>query len=229
MKNRWNEENLIKCVNKSTNKSETLICLGLKSFTGNYDTLNRYLRIYNIDISHFNRKNQTQNLNQKKISIEEILVSGSTYSRTSLKKRLFNEGLKERICEKCGQDEFWKGEKLSLILDHINGINNDHRFENLRILCPNCNATLPTHCGRNAKKFKRLFKFKTFKPKTYCSGCGTIIKRNSKLCMQCHNMKQRKVQRPSQEQLLMEINEIGYSGTGRKYGVSDNAVRKWIK
>jgi hypothetical protein len=229
MKNRWDEENLINCVNKSTNKSETLICLGLKSFTGNYDTLNRYLRIYNIDISHFNRKNQTQNLNQLKIPIEEILVSGSTYSRTSLKKRLFDEGLKERICEKCGQDEMWYGEKMSLILDHINGINNDHRLINLRILCPNCNATLSTHCGRNAKKFKRLFKFKKYTPKNYCSICGVKIKRNSKLCMKCHNMEQRKVQRPPQEQLLNEINVLGYSETGRKYGVSDNAIRKWIK
>jgi len=229
MKNRWDEENLIKCVNKSTNKSKTLICLGLKSFTGNYDTLNRYLKIYNIDITHFNRKNQLQNLKHIKLPIEEILISGSTYSRTSLKKRLFNEGLKERICEKCGQEEIWNDEKMSLILDHINGINNDHRLKNLRILCPNCNATLPTHCGRNAKKFKRLFKFKKFKPKTYCSECGKIIKRNSKLCILCHNTKQRKVQRPPQEQLLEEINEHGYSATGRKYGVSDNAVRKWIK
>ena len=37
---------------------------------------------------------------------------------------------------------------MALILDHINGIGNDHRLENLRIVCPNCAGTLDTHCGR---------------------------------------------------------------------------------
>lgn len=37
----------------------------------------------------------------------------------------------------------------------------------------------------------------------------------------------RKVIRPSYDTLKREIAQMGYSGTGRKYGVSDNAVRKW--
>ena len=50
----------------------------------------------------------------------------------------------------CDQDENWKGKIMSLILDHKNGVNNDNRLENLQIVCPNCNATLPTHCrGKN--------------------------------------------------------------------------------
>lgn len=44
-----------------------------------------------------------------------------------------------------------------------------------------------------------------------------------------NHIKQRKVERPSLEQLLKEIKELGYSATGRKYNVSDNAIRKWIK
>ena len=30
-------------------------------------------------------------------------------------------------------------------------------------------------------------------------------------------------------QLLKEIESMGYSAVGRKYGVSDNAVRKWVR
>jgi hypothetical protein len=39
----------------------------------------------------------------------------------------------------------------------------------------------------------------------------------------------RKVKRPSLDVLMSEIKNMGYSAVGRKYGVSDNAVRKWIK
>jgi hypothetical protein len=49
---------------------------------------------------------------------------------------------------------------MALILDHINGIGNDHRMDNLRIVCPNCAATLDTHCGRNLPRERD------------CAGCG---------------------------------------------------------
>ncbi len=39
----------------------------------------------------------------------------------------------------------------------------------------------------------------------------------------------RVVNRPNHQTLLDDVNELGYSGTGRKYSVSDNAIRKWIK
>lgn len=31
------------------------------------------------------------------------------------------------------------------------------------------------------------------------------------------------------EILITDIKMLGYSGTGRKYSVSDNAIRKWLK
>ena len=42
-------------------------------------------------------------------------------------------------------------------------------------------------------------------------------------------IKNRRVERPLKEVLLQEVKEKGYSATGRKYGVSDNAIRKWLK
>jgi hypothetical protein len=35
--------------------------------------------------------------------------------------------------------------------------------------------------------------------------------------------------RPSIDVLKKDIEELGYRGIGKKYGVSDNAVRKWVK
>ena len=43
----------------------------------------------------------------------------------------------------------WNGTQLHPILDHISGYNKDHRPENLRFLCPNCDAQLATRGGKN--------------------------------------------------------------------------------
>ena len=43
------------------------------------------------------------------------------------------------------------------------------------------------------------------------------------------SLKQRKVERPNYDVLIEDIDNLGFRGTGRKYGVSDNAIRKWIK
>jgi len=40
---------------------------------------------------------------------------------------------------------------------------------------------------------------------------------------------QRRVDRPTYQTLIQEIGELGYVGTGKKYGVSDNAIRAWKK
>ncbi|WP_083937631.1 HNH endonuclease [Hymenobacter aerophilus] len=46
----------------------------------------------------------------------------------------------------------WVGEPIPLELHHINGINNDHRLENLQLLCPNCHALTDNYRGKNQKR-----------------------------------------------------------------------------
>ena len=55
--------------------------------------------------------------------------------------------------------------------------------------------------------------------------------KETKYCShKCYNIDRRKVKnRPSKEQLLKEVKELGYCGTGRKYGVCNNAIKKWLK
>jgi len=228
----WTNENLTEVIKRSRNKSDTLKNLGLKPFTGNYDTLNRYIKLFNVNISHFTRNSLNNYKPFKRISLSEILVGNSTYtSSVHLKERLYKEGLKKRVCEKCGQDEWWHGKKMSLILDHINGKHDDNRFENLQIVCPNCNGTLDTHCGKNVKdKQIKIKKIKPIKLTKFCPDCGKLIRHKSEHCLKCFNLKyQNKIEWPSYEQLLNDVRQLGYVGTGKKYGVSDNAIRKRIK
>lgn len=39
----------------------------------------------------------------------------------------------------------------------------------------------------------------------------------------------RRAERPPYAQLMAEIEATSYCAVGRKYGVSDNAVRKWVR
>lgn len=72
-------------------------------------------------------------------------------SRTAVRRRLLDDGVLENACSICGLRE-WQGKPISMHIDHINGIRDDHRLENLRMLCPNCHSQTPTYAGRNAKR-----------------------------------------------------------------------------
>jgi len=64
---------------------------------------------------------------------------------------------------------------------------------------------------------------------TYCIDCGKEVFRESKRCFDCDSINKRTIERPTKEILIQDIESLGYCGTGRKYGVSDNAIRKWLK
>ena len=125
---------------------------GMSKQQGNYTYLHRLITRYNISTKHLEDQRKGQNKKSKDIS--EYLVEGKflTLSGNKLKYKLYKAGLKYPVCEMCGQDENWRGMKISLILDHIDGNRDNNSLKNLRIVCPNCNATLPTHGGKNRKK-----------------------------------------------------------------------------
>jgi len=213
IKEYWKKEKLEKIIKESKTQKEALEKIGIRAAGGNFSTLKKYLELYNIDTSHF-KKNYDHMvfLNDKnKIPLSEILKENSNYSRKSLKKRLYDEGLKIRKCEMCGQGENWRGRHMSLILDHINGIYNDDRIENLRIICPNCNATLDTHCGKisSIERINRTEKKENNIINSFVS--------------------RRKVNRPPFDLLKKEVESLGLEGVGRKYDVTGNAIKKWIK
>lgn len=84
-----------------------------------------------------------------KIPLSELLVKDRKTSRTHLKTRLIINGLLKYKCRDCGLEKTWNNKPLSLHLEHINGVYNDNRLENLCLLCPNCHSQTPTFAGKN--------------------------------------------------------------------------------
>jgi hypothetical protein len=106
--------------------------------------------------------------------IETLLIEHSKVSRAWLKRRLIREGLLIDHCYVCGLTE-WLGKPIVQRLDHVNGVNDDYRLENLRLLCPNCDSQTPTYCGRNMERRAVV---------NHC-GCGKEIERRSTQCKSC--------------------------------------------
>lgn len=127
--------------------SDCLRSLGLTPRGGSsLKIIKKRISELNCSIEHFNQKRSSV---MKALPLEEILVENSTYLNTSsLKRRLINNGLLEYKCAICGINE-WRGQSLSLHIDHINGKNNDNRLKNLRLLCPNCHSQTETYAGKN--------------------------------------------------------------------------------
>jgi len=217
------KDELQKLVNESNSLTDILRKLERKTTSGNFRTLKRYAKILNVDLNFILINNKKNPIQSNKIirNLNEILTINSTYSNMGcLKKRLYNSGLKNKECELCGQNEEWYGKYMSLILDHKNGNHTDNRLENLQILCPNCNATLPTHCGKNIQNKNNKKKHKKIKYIDNVNDPNVLIT----------SMKNKRIfKRPSYEILINNIKEIGYSATGRKYGVTGKTIKNWIK
>lgn len=83
-------------------------------------------------------------MSSRKISIDEILEGKHPqFQAFKLKQKLFKTGKKKNECEVCGLNE-WNGKTIECELHHLNGNHNDHRFDNLQIICPNCHSQTET-------------------------------------------------------------------------------------
>lgn len=241
-----------------------------------------------------------------KHTIDKIFIENSTVARGYVKKLLQSKSNYIHKCNMCGTEE-WLGKPVALELDHINGIHNDNRIENLRFICPNCHATTHTWKGRNIQKSKKvtdgeivdaiktcpnirqvlikvgltamgknydrvnslrcennlkwgcggtadtvdseekgissstldsstknqpsemMWEFKSPHPHQYfCKSCGKECKNNPKcgLCNKCRYADMPKKFVVDKETLEKDVMSMSLVKVGKKYGVSDNAIRK---
>ena len=83
---------------------------------------------------------------------EKVFCENATIARHHVKKKILSRQLIEYKCSICENNGEWMSKPLPLILDHINGKNNDNRLENLRFVCSNCDSQLPTYKNRRGKQ-----------------------------------------------------------------------------
>lgn len=208
-----NELELVVATHKSY--KEILATFGLENKGNNFKTLKQRMNEDCVEYSHLQKKGDNLRVFNTAKPLKEIMVINSNFSRGHLKKRLLKEGLLLNKCYECGLSDYWNNKPICLQLDHINGVSNDNRLENLRMLCPNCHSQTTTFAGRGLRLEKNKIKY------------GSD---NVKFDMRSnHNprLKRRKVKRPSKDVLEKLVWLTPTLQLAKTFGVSDKAISKW--
>lgn len=220
-------EEFTEIVRTSRTIREMVSRCGLRNIGGNFHTVLRRVKEDGLDISHIprglgNRKGSGGH--RKAVPLDTVLVENSPYSRCQLKRRLLHDGLLENKCFECGLLPEWNGRPLVLRLDHINGVNNDNRIGNLRLLCPNCDSQSSTFTGRNNRGVN-IYR--------YCSACGKRVSKPSKKCKSCAGHDRVglncKAFWPSYEELKRRVEASNNIAVAIELGVTETAVRRMMK
>ncbi len=98
------------------------------------------------------------------------------------------------------------------------------------LLCRNCHAEIEYKPILEVVT-ERLHRQRHVRPKVF-RRCVVCRKKtvNRKYCSPlCCHMAQRRVKRPTKRQLKQLIQNMSWCAIGRKYGVSDNAIRQWAR
>lgn len=134
MSNRkYTDEQFIEAVKNNFTIRGALKSLGLAPAGGSYKLFKRRVKSLSIDMSHFTGQAHLKGKPREfsipnKIPLTEILIINSNYSCSSgLRKRLIKEKYLENKCSECEINE-WRGVKLSLHLDHIDGNNTNNQI-----------------------------------------------------------------------------------------------------
>ena len=180
--------------------------LGYGTVNGaNSTTVKKRINREQLNTSHFKIKMM------KSYTDDEVFCKNTAASQSVLRRRYKANAYTSYCCSICKQPPMWQNKPLTLILDHIDGDNKNGELTNLRWVCPNCNQQLPT-TGFHGVKYRdpldtvQLPKAQPKKPKTT-----------------------KPTKRPEYDELIVNVFKHSFTYLGKLYGVSPNAVQRWLK
>lgn len=217
--NKVTDEELLDAYNKAGSIHGIFKILGKNGSGGSFYHYKKRLIRLGMDFSNMNAE-MGRKLGALKSArnsnLESLKNREDRARRNSLNTFLKNNNIEEK-CGICGITE-WLGKKLVLHIHHkdFNKLNNT--LDNLIYCCPNCHNTI----HYSDKKDNRIYKNRE------CVCCGALIYNTSKKCCKCHGL-ERRVPRPNVDDMINEIKQSSFVSVAKKYNVSDNSIRKWLK
>jgi hypothetical protein len=149
---KYTKEQLEQAVLTSVSLRQVLEKLNVKMAGGNYSTLKKAIKYYNLNTDHFTGMNlKGRSLPPRRRPIKDYLTKESGVQSNKLRKYLLDENVFQHQCSSCNLTS-WLDSKIPLELDHIDGDNMNNELSNLRLLCPNCHVLTPTYRGKNIRK-----------------------------------------------------------------------------
>ena len=224
------DEELRSAVASSESVTEALRKLGRTPHGGVHKHFTNRIAQLGVSTDHFFHTDGRRKKSMRKRSPEDVLTlrkpEDGRQSTEKLRRSILFLGVEHR-CSLCGQNDRWNDEPLVLQIDHISGDWWDDRIENLRFLCPNC------HTQTMTRKKKRTLAFRREVQPRLCFTCSKRIYHAS-ITGYCTNCLQRsgakaKIEWPEVDEILRMLEASNFRQVGKELGVSDNAVKKYLK
>jgi Zn finger protein HypA/HybF involved in hydrogenase expression len=240
-------------VKASKSLAGVLRALGLLPVGGNYRTIKKRIKELNLDTSHFTGKAWIpKGAELKKFddlttaqAIKKRLINERGHRCECCRKEMWLGGeIVLELDHVNGDRDNNSRENLQLLCPNCHALTPTYRGKNIgehaknhRAACYQRHRELKLASGQYAYKEqakpskKKQEKKKRLAKVASCIKCNAQIGGNTKtqMCANCYHESTRKVERPAVDMLIQEIQNSSFLSVGKKYGVSDNAIRKWLR